>query len=81
MWKKNFSNTHSLIRGNGKGYVLSRFFISDVDLKKDIENISLPSESVESVFYSHILEHVNDKKLSNLLTVFSGQEGNYLSRL
>ena len=43
-------------------YTSADLFKSDVDLKEDIENISLPSESVESVLCSHVLEHVNDKK-------------------
>jgi predicted SAM-dependent methyltransferase len=43
-------------------YTSADLFESGVDLKEDIENISLPSESMESVLCSHVLEHVDDKK-------------------
>ena len=43
-------------------YTSADLFRSDADLKEDIENISLPSESVESVLCPHVLKHVDDKK-------------------
>ena len=35
---------------------------ADVDFQCDIENTNLPPESVDAVFASHILEHVDDAK-------------------
>jgi SAM-dependent methyltransferase len=35
---------------------------ADVDSQCDIEDTQLPPESIDAVFASHILEHVNDRK-------------------
>lgn len=41
-------------------YISADLYKSGVDRKEDIENISLPAASVDAVFCSHVLEHVND---------------------
>lgn len=41
-------------------YMSADLYKSWVDRKENIENISLPAASVDAVFCSHVLEHVND---------------------
>lgn len=50
------------LRQKVPNYVSAGLHHHNVDRKEDIENISLPDESVDAVFCSHILEHVDDAK-------------------
>jgi ubiquinone/menaquinone biosynthesis C-methylase UbiE len=43
-------------------YVTADLFKKDVDVKQDIENLTLPENSFDVVICSHVLEHVDDKK-------------------
>jgi SAM-dependent methyltransferase len=45
-----------------KRYTTLDLFRSDVDVKEPIERTSLPDESYDHVFCSHVLEHVDDEK-------------------
>jgi SAM-dependent methyltransferase len=43
-------------------YVTADLFKKDVDIKQDIENLTLVDNSFDVVICSHVLEHVDDKK-------------------
>lgn len=45
-----------------KNYRAVDLIRADVDFNCDIENTGLPPDSVDAVFASHILEHVDDRK-------------------
>ncbi len=48
------------LRHKVASYTSADLYKSGVDRKEDIEDISLPGASVDAVFCSHVLEHVND---------------------
>ncbi|MFK8041544.1 class I SAM-dependent methyltransferase [Congregibacter sp.] len=55
----------------GDGYITADLFASNVDVQMDITDIQLPDNKFDSIYCSHVLEHVEDdnKALSELFRV------------
>ena len=50
------------LRQKAVSYTSADLYQPGVDRSEDIEDISLPAASVDAVFCSHVLEHVNDAR-------------------
>jgi ubiquinone/menaquinone biosynthesis C-methylase UbiE len=51
-----------LLDAKTKQYVTADLFEVNVDMKQDIENLTLPERSFDVIVCSHVLEHVDDRK-------------------
>jgi SAM-dependent methyltransferase len=51
-----------ILRERSDDYVTTDYIRDDVDLKLNIEELDLDSDSFDTVLCSHVLEHVDDRK-------------------